>query len=347
MNHQPRNLMEPNTLELPSGVFTISLDFELIWGTLDKPKWRQFQRLCRIERETVIERLLGLFAEFDVSASWCTVGHLFLDRCEASGGRKHPEIARLSGTSNQDRFDRDPCTSESEDGIFYGRSLVREIQRCPVPQEIGCHSFSHVLFDERTCSRATAESELGAAVAAAGEMGIVPRSFVFPRNQIGHLDLLGKHGFTCYRGRDASWHQLAESRGALHRIGHLADVLFAAEPPVVSPRLDASGLWEIPGSMLYTPSYGFRRNIPVSLRVTRARKGLARAASERKLFHLWFHPTDLVERMDDMFDGLRQILETASELRASGQMRILPMAGLVETLRTAEARQLAGSVAAV
>ena len=31
MNHQPRNLMEPNTLELPSGVFTISLDFELIW----------------------------------------------------------------------------------------------------------------------------------------------------------------------------------------------------------------------------------------------------------------------------------------------------------------------------
>jgi len=29
--------------------------------------------------------------------------------------------------------------------------------------------------------------------------GIIPRSFVFPRNNVAHLDLLGKYGYKCYR----------------------------------------------------------------------------------------------------------------------------------------------------
>jgi hypothetical protein len=39
-----------------------------------------------------------------------------------------------------------------------------------------------------------------------------------------------------------------------------------------------------------------------------------------------------------MLDGLRRILETACELRDSGRLSILPMAGIVNLMNQAEAR---------
>jgi len=32
------------------------------------------------------------------------------------------------------------------------------------------------------------------------EHGVIPRTFIFPRNCIAHLDLLEKYKYTCYRG---------------------------------------------------------------------------------------------------------------------------------------------------
>src|SRR5215472_12723949 len=143
---------QPAALE--QGVFVISIDFELIWGTLDLFGPERFRKACEIERSAVIDRLLQLFVEFEVPATWCILGHLFLDRCRAEEGRKHPEIIRPSHSWQRgDWFEHDPCGSEQSDPLFYGRNLVERIRSCSVPQEIGCHSFSHVIFGDSGCSR--------------------------------------------------------------------------------------------------------------------------------------------------------------------------------------------------
>lgn len=313
------------------GIFTLSLDFELIWGTLDLQSHHRFVSLCTIEREQVVSRLLDLFAEFKVSATWCTVGHLFLDRCVGGCGRRHPELVRSSAW-DAIRLNRDPGTSEEHAPVFYGRKLVDQIRDCETPQEIGSHSFSHVLFDESACSLETAESELEAAVSAADELGLELRSFAFPRNRIGHTGLLRKYGFTSYRNRDQSWYEPVAPRRWFHRAAHLADILIAGAPPAVLPHWDPNGLWAIPGSMLYTPAYGLRKCIPVQLRVARARKGLRAAVRERRIFHLWLHPTDLAERTDAMLSGLRRIFETVAQLRDAGEIEVLTMGELAHRL---------------
>ena len=66
---------------LERGVFTLSLDFELIWGTLDLFGPDRFRRACEVERSVVFDRLLALLEELEISATWCVLGHLFLDRC--------------------------------------------------------------------------------------------------------------------------------------------------------------------------------------------------------------------------------------------------------------------------
>jgi peptidoglycan/xylan/chitin deacetylase (PgdA/CDA1 family) len=323
-------MLSGEALKLERGVFTVSLDFELIWGTLDLFGPERFRRACETERSEVIDRLLDLFSEFEVQATWLVLGHLMLDRCEAEGDRKHPEIVRPSHSwHRQDWFEHDPGGSEDDRSIFLGRSLVEKIRALPVPQEIGCHSFSHVIFGDAGCSAETAESEIEASLAAARDLGVEMQSFAFPRNEVGHLDLLRKHGFTCFRGPEPRWYERRSLPAAVRRIARLLVVLAAAEPPVVLPEQTKSGLWNIPGSMIYFPMHGLRKHLPVSLRVKRAIKGLNAAARQRKIFHLWFHPTNLADETNEMFAGLRSILEHASLLRSRDQLSILPMRSLV------------------
>jgi peptidoglycan/xylan/chitin deacetylase (PgdA/CDA1 family) len=322
-------------VSLDRGVFTLSLDFELIWGTLDLFGPERFRRACEIEREVIIDRLLALLAEFDIRATWCALGHLMLEGCAAENGLKHPEIVRPSHAwFKRDWFEHDPCAGESGDSIFVARSLIEKIQRCPVEQEIGCHSFSHVIFGDRGCSRETAESEVAACVDAAKKMGIRMRSFAFPRNQIGHLDVIRDHGFACYRGVEPSWHEKRNLPEKIKRAARLFEVLAMSEPPVSLPERDELGLWNIPGSMIYFPMHGLRRHLPSRWRVRRAIKGLNAAAHQKRVFHLWFHPTNLADETDAMFEGLRKIFEHASSLRERDELMILPMRALspAETL---------------
>lgn len=302
----------------PRAVFTLSLDFELIWGTLDVAGPDGFRDACLAERAEVVDRLLALFVEFDLRASWLVVGHLFLERC---ADPRHPEVVRPSHAwSRGDWFAHDPGGDERSAPLFLGRSLVERIRACPVPQEIGGHSFSHVIYGDPGCSRAAAESDLDALVNAAQGMGLTLRSFSFPRNVVGHADALAPRGFRVIRTPEPSWYE--ESPGPVRRIGHLADVLLAREPPVVLPRRRADGAIEVPGSMIYFPMHGLRRYLPGGLRVTRARRGLRAAVRDGRVFHLWTHPTNLAERTESMFGGLRRILEDVAELRASGRMEV-------------------------
>jgi peptidoglycan/xylan/chitin deacetylase (PgdA/CDA1 family) len=309
---------------LDRGVFTLSLDFELIWGTLDRGV-ETYREACEREHEFVVDRLLALLAEFEISATWCTLGHLFLDSCAPQDGRKHPEIV----PPRRDWFDQDPGTTEASDPIFYGKSLVDRVLACEVPQEVGCHSFSHPIFDDPGCSRETARTELAECVRLAGERGLVMQSFAFPRNRVGHLDVLPEYGFSVYRGPDPAWFEDPRWPRPVKRLGHLFDVVAARRPPVVLPEEVLPGLWNLPGSMIYFPMHGRRRHIPLSVRVSRAFKGLEAAAQEHRVFHLWFHPTNLAFETDAMFDGLRRIFERAAGLRSEDRLAILPMRDVV------------------
>jgi len=76
--------------------------------------------------------------------------------------------------------------------------------------------------------------------------------------------------------------------------------------------------------------HGIRRLLPMRLRVLRALRGLNEAARCRRIFHLWFHPTNFAEQTEAMFGGLRRILVRAATLRQHGQLEILTMNQIAE-----------------
>jgi peptidoglycan/xylan/chitin deacetylase (PgdA/CDA1 family) len=313
----------------PRGTFVLSLDFELLWGTLDLFGPDRFRRACTIERDVVVDRLLALLETYEVPATWCVLGHLFLGSCRRENGAAHPGIVRPQHRwVRGDWFQHDPCSDEARAPLFYGRSLVERVLTCRVPQEIGAHSFSHVIYSDPGCSREAAESDLVACVEAARELGLTLRSFVFPRNGVGHLDLLPQLGFSAYRGMAARWYEQSEPPSALHRLARLWSVVTAAAPPLATIEESQPGLTNVPASMIYLPRHGIRRAIPVSRRVQRARKGLLAAARTGGVFHLWLHPTNLADGVDAMFEGFESILVSARQLVQSGRLRVATMGDL-------------------
>lgn len=317
-------------------VFTISLDFELMWGSFDSGKHRRFvSHLARdgaggfhATRE-IVERLLALFRKYDVSVTWATVGHLFLDACEARGGVKHPDMPRpRHGWFERDWYDCDPCSDLRAEPLWYGRDMVERILAARPKHDVGSHSFSHVIFGDEGCTREVAEAEVRKCVELARGMGLRLESFVFPRNQLGHLDVLREHGFTVTRGAAPFWFAKFRSR-TLRRVGHVIDDLLAVTPDCGLPVKSTSGLWVAPVSMFLQSLDGPRRLIPVGSRIRKGIKGIERAVEEKSIFHLSFHPTEnFCFRTDEMFRALEAIVAHAARRRDEGLLQVLTMADI-------------------
>ena len=298
------------SFQLSKGVFVLSLDTELAWARAHNENYRVYRRQLEATR-AAIDSLLNLFVEYEISATWAIVGHLFLDHCTEKNGLVHPDIVRpqykwLKG----DWFEHDPCTEIGRDPIWYGKDIVEKIRDCPVYQEIGSHSFSHILFGEEGCSREAAESDLNKCVELADLWGIQLESFVFPQNKVGHLDCLERNGFLCYRGLKSSWYSYWP--GFLRPVCKAINISLALPAPCYLPE-KTNALVNISLSMPYRgyarPGGGLFRLIPVKRRVRQAIKGIDRAIREKKLFHLALHPLDFGIEGKSLLLGLEQILD--------------------------------------
>src|SRR4026209_1720242 len=122
-------------MRLDRGIFTVSLDFELLWGCFDSGKHHRYTPRYLVGKDEayrrtrhVIDRLLTLFHHYDIAVTWATIGHLFLDHCDPHDGIKHPEMPRPQHSwFNDDWYIYDPGSNLRESPLWYGRDMVEQI----------------------------------------------------------------------------------------------------------------------------------------------------------------------------------------------------------------------------
>jgi glycosyltransferase involved in cell wall biosynthesis/peptidoglycan/xylan/chitin deacetylase (PgdA/CDA1 family) len=314
---------------LDAGAFLLSLDTELAWGSVPGGTYRERAPLFERTRP-VVRRLLDLMESYEIRATWAVVGHLFLEACAPVGGRKHPEVVRPDyDWFEGDWFAADPCTSWREAPAWYAPDLVDMVLASGEGMEIGCHTFSHVLAGDPSCGREAFESELDACLEVAGRRGLELRSFVYPRNEIGHLASLRDRGFRCYRG--SARPDRTRAPGALGKVAR--GVQWTTPLPPLTARPERTkGLWNLPATTFYLHRDGPARRIPVGMRVWRARKGIEEAIAEKSLFHLYFHPFNLATDPDGLLGGLEEIFREVADRRARGEIRNPTMGSLAAEL---------------
>lgn len=307
-----------------TGVFTLTFDTELIWGSFDHVSETTFERDYPDERGT-IDGVLRLLERYEVSATWAMVGHMFLSECHRdASGRAHGEMVHpRQSRSKRDWFSDDPCSDIRRDPLWYGPDVVDAIVDAAYPQEIACHSFSHPEFGDSAMTIEAARSDLAECVRVAADRGITLQSFVFPRNSEGHHAALQEAGFRVFRGLDPTWH--ARTPEPIRRAAHLADQALGIAPPVSKPIEHLPGLWRVAGSALLLGTIGVRRYVPASARIGKAKLGLQRAAEQDGVFSLWTHPFNLSTHREYMLGILEGILQVAADARDRDQIRIAPM----------------------
>lgn len=299
-------------IKLDKAKFILSLDTELAWGTRGHKPYQDYYHRTR----DIVDKLLLLFQKYKIKATWATIGHLFLDSCSLENNVKHPEIVRPAYSWHSgDWFDVDPVTDHSTDPLWYGKDIIHKIKDCSVKQEIGCHTFSHMIVDDPECTEDCFESELKACRNLAEKIGIDLRSFVFPKNMVAHLSVLDRNNFMVYRGKDKNWyHGFPRIIG---KIAHVFDNYLSIPSPAVLPEYRA-GLLNIPGSYFYPHRHGWAKFLPVSFRVYKVKSGIRQAVGQKKIFHLWFHPFNIASDEIGLLKGLENIFEVVNDFRKSG-----------------------------
>lgn len=287
----------------------LSIDAELGWGFHDQSDPPEE----RIESSRDGWRtLLRLLDEFDVPATWGVVGHLLLDDCQGVH-ESHP--------LGPNWFDHEREEWADRPDLRFGRDLVEATLRADAGHELGFQTFSHVELGHESVAPELARAECAAffdALDAAEELGAASGespstvSVCFPRNQIGHRDVLAEWGFECYRGEPV--HDRSDGIGAAART--LAQATVSA-PPLVEPTVDDYGLVEVPPSLELFGLDDRTRDVFERLRTDpmelAARRGIDRAASEDGVFHLWLRANDLVDERD--VRRVRRVLSHLDERR--------------------------------
>jgi peptidoglycan/xylan/chitin deacetylase (PgdA/CDA1 family) len=314
------------------GALVISLDFELHWGVRDITPLDSGERARLLSARRLIPRMLDLFEEFSIDATWATVGLLFAHskkEAEAFMPKRRPRY-------REDRLNpyiEKLGSGEADDPFHFAPSLIARIASRR-GQEIACHSFSHYYGMEQGQTAEDFEADLMSAMAIAANAGHNMRSYVFPRNEVNreYLPALQRAGISSYRGTESAsikqGHAFAEQRRPHRRLGRLldsyVDICGAQTVPWPEPSVPAS----IAASRYlrpYSPVFGpFRRFL--HQRIDLAMK---HAAEHGEIFHLWWHPEDFAHYGDENLQFLRSILRSFSDYRARYNMTSLSMAGVM------------------
>lgn len=306
------------------GYFLFSLDTELAWGyyDLDEVRLRKFSPDGSRERRS-IERLLDILDEFQITATWALVGHLFYAKCMLC--ETCPILAW------QGKYESFAQIYQTDNPLWYGGDIIDHLLARGDRHEIAFHGYTHEVFSEQTMSEERARLEITEWLRAARERGIVPRTVIFPRDRIGHLSVFKELGFLCYRSSEdlSRLFRLRCGGKILKSIDHILSVstprVYSLESVKKDPIVDLRTSQEF---------FAFNRSLELALdalnlhtlRIRRMVRGVKKAAEERRILHICAHPWEFQTEKD--FEKLHYLLGHVAEEIARGAIQSTGMAEL-------------------
>lgn len=317
------------------GIFTISLDFELYWGMLDKVSLEDYRENLTGGRKA-IPQMLELFQHSGIHATWATVGFLFCQdlaelRREAPASKPAYRLRRLCPFRYLDEND-------ALDPQFHVAPELIDLIRGTPGQEVGTHTFSHYYCLEQGQTKRNFNDDIAQAVALAARRGIALRSLVFPRNQWNpeYLPDIAAHGIRCFRGNPSGWMYRAspdEAQHPLQRMFRLIDnyINLTGHHTYFLGKGACGEPFNIPASRFLRP-YSPRLAMIEEFRLRRITRAMDDAARQGRLFHLWWHPHNFGRHLKENMTFLRQIVAHFTTLERRYGMTSLNMGEIADWL---------------
>ncbi|NVK48511.1 MAG: polysaccharide deacetylase family protein [Cyclobacteriaceae bacterium] len=299
------------------GIFTISLDFELLWGIFDKVGTKYKPEYFSNTRK-VIPQMLDRFGKNEIGVTWATVGMLFAEN-EEEWKDYSPEFTpsyRDKKLSAYEWAKKNGIRPE----VHFAPELIKQILDTPF-QELGSHSFAHYYTLVRGQSPEQFRQDLKATQKIAQKkFGISLQSLVFPRNHINelYLPICLEEGYEFVRGNPKNWYwQETQHESFGKKFFRSADCFFPLGEKT-SYRLEELSHFKnepliIPASRILRPM-NIRNSLFNEIRLQRILNEMESAAKAGEVYHLWWHPHNFGNDPEASIKELDRILEKYREL---------------------------------
>ena len=294
-----------------NGILIISLDFELYWGVRDKKTIGDYESKLKGVKKAV-EGMLGLFEKYNIHATWSTVGFLFANNI------KDLKVHSPNEEPSYSNINLNPYNYIRNNNNFYcdyhfAPELIEKVSKSK-GQEIGTHTFSHYycLEDGQTINQFN--DDITSAINIAKERDIIIDSIVFPRNQWNgdYLSVLNKHGISSYRGNEKGWLYKAVNQNEQNfyrRSMRLMDTYFnlSGSNSYSIKSISKKRPYNIPSSRFLRP-ISKKMSILEGFRKQRILGSIEKAAKNKEIFHLWWHPHNFGVNTKENLSFLEDVL---------------------------------------
>ncbi len=321
-----------------TGVFTISLDFELHWGCFESMVLNEQQQQYFRNTIEAIPKMLEVFSENKIHVTWATVGMLYMQGKEAWEKNK-PGLLPTFNNTNVSAYEwiKRHGFYNDKDPFHFAPALIKLIQSTPY-QEVGTHTYAHYfcLEEGQTPEQFKADIEMACKVASAN--GTTIRSLVFPRNQFNrpYLSICADAGITSIRSSPDIWYW-APATGStfMKRFFRAGDAYLKFQPIKMVYLKDIEiipGLpLSLPATRLYRP---WKPGQPLQnrLKMRRILKEMTEVAKKKAYCHLWWHPHNFGNNPRECLDELKQIVAHFQVLNKKYGMKSMTMGETAEML---------------
>ena len=284
----------------------LTFDFEIGWGSIDDGGWprRQSAGVYR-DLRPLFRELVAALDDRALPCTWAVVGAILEPDGKAT-------LSHLDGAYLKDAIAfQDGAEALTRDG----RDLLDVLLAARAPHRFATHGYTHVSFQDTEQSAEGLATELSLARDANRRAGLDASRLVFPRNQLGHLDIVHASGIDKVRTPAAG--QSGTPRGRLAR-GLRA---VTAPPAEVTETMTPDGLVLHSGTEFL--NWGVNASpLKVAVHKRRLSRAIRMAASGRGDAHFWVHPFNLVETKG-LFPYFLGMLATLEGLREKGQIDVV------------------------
>ena len=283
----------------------ISVDFERRWGLHHRLGFNLAAYREHLENvQPVVSALLEMFAARNIRATWAAVGALacrdwdeYFARAPRPPRYQNPALAISPRYAELDRTGQ----------LHFAPELLRAIHVTP-GQELGTHTFSHVLMREPGVTADDITADLGAVSCLWRErFGAPPVSLVFPRNQVAFLPVIRACGIRVWRGNEPGWYYDCNESSTNRPLARGRRLLDAINPRVRHARAVEDDMTRA--------SLFLRTNLPAAawaLHCARIRNELD-ALRPPQVFHIWWHDHNLGAAVRQRLGRVEQVCDMVAE----------------------------------
>lgn len=319
-----------------TGLFVISLDFELYWGMFDKVSLDEYGENIR-GVHTAIPLILSLFKLYGIHATWATVGMLMCDsRAQLESHLPtvplRPVYEDMKASSYHHIDEGNLGVNADKDPYHYGAHLVAQILATP-HQELGSHTFSHYYaLDGGKNSPAVFAADCDAFASISAQYNLPITSLVFPRNQTSPdaLAVCKEKGIKAYRGNLSHFLYTEKKEAQQTNIFLRALRLIDAYLPVsghntyLLSHTKENDIANILGSRFLRP-YSKTLALFEGIRIARIKNSMTYAAQHNEIFHLWWHPHNFGINRKENLQNLLELLTHYNYLKEKYGMQSASM----------------------